>query len=204
MKGQFFIIAAVMITVSLIMIKGLLGIYSSEETHANMNMNIDDRQLTNILREYEYATGISSVKTDPNQTIYQYFSNFSEYMRGEKDARLLWITVFVNGTDQKYYINAGNYLKDSISLNISASNSTPSSTLLEIPDMSAKSYTFSSDINGTINITLRYSTGDSYIEDIFQVDISNMTSISSFTDITLISEESKIGTKNLYTANILV
>lgn len=203
MKGQFFLIAAILMVISLIMIKGLLGVYSSGETHANMNMNIDDKQLDNINGEYEYAAGMASLTSDPNQTLNQYFSNFSEYIRGEKDFRVLWVTVFVNGTNQKYYLNAGNYIQNKISLNISVTNSTPSGVLMEIPDMTTKSASFDSDINGTINISLRYLIGGIEKENIFQIKISNTSSISSFMDIAIVSSGLKIGTNKLYNANIV-
>ena len=185
------------------MIKGLLAIYSSEETAVSENMNIFDRQLLNIRGEYEYSAGIASVMADPNASLQAYLTNFSGLLRSDKNAKILWVSVFVNGTNQKYYVNAGNYMQSQIALNVSPTSSTPSSALLNLTDMSASGTNFSSLINGTISMTLRYALEGYQNEDIIQFEVSNSSSVVLFLDAALVADSGKVREKSLFYSNIL-
>lgn len=197
-KGQFFIIAAIIIVLSLIIIRGLLGIYSTAETNENEKSKIENMKLSNLKGEYEYIIGISSVKADPNYSMNLYLSNFSEYVRGNEKSKILWISIFVNGSNQKYYVVAGNYLQNGISINMTPTNTTPSFANLNLSDMATGSYTFSSLINGTVNFTITYSFEGSIIQDTFLFSVSNTSSTAGFFDISLFNEGLKVRTKHLY------
>jgi hypothetical protein len=197
-KGQFFIIAAIIIVMSIILIRGFLDIYSTSESSLNEMTKIEDMKIENLEKEYEYSLGIASLAADPNASATLYLSNLSYYIRSQENAKILWLAVFVNGGDQKYSVVVGNYLQRSISLNISATNSTPSSASLTINDMANTSYNFTSLINGTINLTLSYIVDDNTIQNTFQLLVGNVSSTTGFFDISLLSDSLKIRTKKVY------
>jgi hypothetical protein len=200
MKGQFFVIAAIVIAVSLVMVKGMLGVYSASEASANENTKIDDRQIENIERNYEQISGIALLQSDANMSLGRYMSNFSGYIRDSEDSKILWIAVFSNGTDQSYSVTAGNYLQNDVTLSIAATDSVPSGMEMFIPDKSFSSAKFISTINGTINVTISYTLSGNSIEDTFHFPVSAKDSSTVYLDISLISGNSAIRAKDAYTS----
>lgn len=201
-KGQFFIIAAIIITISLIAIKSLLGFYSTEETISAESMRIIDKQLENIRNEYEYITGIALTKTDVNSSLYLYLSNFSNFIREDRDARALWIAISANGSNQKYNLLAGNYMKTPVSVNITLTNSTPASILLNLSDRSVGSSNLSSQINGSINMTIRYAFEGYQNEELAQFEISEINSTTIFIDLMINDGETRVREKSIYSAKL--
>lgn len=157
-KGQIFLAGAVILLVGLIVLRNLLGVYGTVEEKRYQESLLYDDQLMNIKNEYQYIVGISTLQSNVNESAVNYLSNFSNYLRNEiSDFRVLYLFVFVNGSNQKYSITLGNFLNDKINATVSASDSTPSNISIgSMNDKSNSTNEFQSNVNGTVNITLGY------------------------------------------------
>ena len=157
-KGQIFLAGAVILLVGLIVLRNLLGVYGTVEEKRYQESLLYDDQLMNIKNEYQYIVGISTLQSNVNESAVNYLSNFSNYLRNEiSDFRVLYLFVFVNGSNQKYSITLGNFLNDKINATVNASDSTPSNISIGfMNDKSNSTNEFQSNVNGTVNITLGY------------------------------------------------
>ena len=186
----------------MVLLRGTMEIYSSGESAASGRMNIQERQLQNIAGEFEYITGMASLSTDPNYSSVYALSNFSRYVRSSENAKILWVSVYVNGSSGNYSVNIGNYLQRNIYFNVSPTSSSPTSAAVFIPDYSNSSLLFSAQSNCTINLTLTYSSDGSQVQDTFQFAVSNSSSVAGFFDISLLSDGFMARTKRSYQVTI--
>lgn len=198
MKGQFFIIAAIVIATGLAMISGLLNIYKISETSAGEQMDVGWDILKNIMKEYRFITRVAAVQADPNKSAVQYLSNFSLNIREQQNARILWLAIFMNGTSQEYYVNVGNFMQKRVLLSISVTNSIPSSVSTYLNDLNTASFNFSPQASGLINLTVRYETEDKITEDTISFSAGNTNSLTGFFDIAIKGAGSYVKTKEAY------
>lgn len=197
-KGQFFIIAALVLLTSIVLIRGMLDVYSSGEKSSSLSADYGEKKLENILDEFENAAGISSLGTSPGTSLVYSLSNFSYYIREREDARILWVSVFSNGTNGNYTATVGNYLQKNLYFNVSATSSSPDSFAFSLDDSENSSMQFSSQINGTINLTVSYSDEGFGVQDTFSFSVSNISSVAAFIDARILSSNGMYGSKRAY------
>jgi len=202
-KGQFIVVGAIVIIVSLIMIKDLLGVYSTIQTTSYEETKILEKQLENIKNEYEYIVGIASMQSDVNRSVVLNLSNFSSYIRDQLDSEIFWLGIYVNGTSQNYSVNAGNFLQNDITVTLTPTDSIPESVELSLSDGTVQSATFASQINGTINLTVSYTIKGVSREDIVLFNVSTYNSTAGFFDIKLLSDDLVVRTKDVYERRIV-
>jgi len=199
-KGQFFIIAAIIITVMLVMIRTLISAYSAAEITTHEETKILGRQLENIKGEYEYIVGTASMQNDVNSSLSQNLANFSSYIRDQLDSEILWVAIYFNSSNQNYSVIVGNFLQDNIEINLTISNSTSHTEAISLGDKSIGSRSF--NITGDVNLTLSYALKDESREDIISFTLSDNSTIGFF-DISLLSDNLKVRTKDLYERKII-
>ncbi|MCD6092605.1 MAG: hypothetical protein J7J38_01120 [Candidatus Aenigmarchaeota archaeon] len=199
-KGQFFIIAAIIITVTLVMIRTLISAYSAAEITTHEETKILGRQLENIKGEYEYIVGTASMQNDVNSSLSQNLANFSSYIRDQLDSEILWVAIYFNSSNQNYSVIVGNFLQDNIEINLTISNSTSHTEAISLGDKSIGSRSF--NITGDVNLTLSYALKDESREDIISFTLSDNSTIGFF-DISLLSDNLKVRTKDLYERKII-
>jgi len=199
-KGQFFIIAAIVITVTLVMIRTLISSYSAAEITTHEETKILGRQLENIKGEYEYIVGTASMQNDVNSSLSQNLANFSSYIRDQLDSEILWVAIYFNSSNQNYSVIVGNFLQDNIEINLTISNSTSHTEAISLGDKSIGSRSF--NITGDVNLTLSYTLKDESREDIISFTLSDNSTIGFF-DISLLSDNLKVRTKDLYERKIV-
>ena len=195
-KGQIFLAGAVILLVGLIVLRNLLGVYGTIEEKRYQESLLYDDQLMNIKNEYQYIVGISTLQSNVNESAVNYLSNFSNYLRNEiSDFRVLYLFVFVNGSNQKYSITLGNFLNDKINATVSVSDSTPSNISIgSMNDKSNSTNEFQSNVNGTVNITLGYQIKNLTITEMIPIT-SNKNITYGLFDITLNAKDLMVRTK---------
>lgn len=197
-SGQMFIIGAILILIALIAVKNLLGVYSTfEEKRFEETLNMD-KQIRNLKNEFGYILGIASLQSDINLSGIRFFYNFSDFVVNDIDAKVLYAFVFVNSTNQQFGVTVGNFLKDAINVTINATNSSPSGYTFTINNNVNVSRQFSSNINGTVNITLAYTQQNENITERFSMLASTQRFVAGFFDITVESKDEFVRSKEVY------
>src|SRR3989344_4978042 len=201
MKGQFFIIAAVIILIGFILLRNSLGIFDTLAERRIVESSMMNKQAINIMNEYKYLAGTASLQNDVNRSAIDYLYNFSSYLRDDRNVEILYVFVYMNDSADTYSVTVGNFLNDNINVTISASDSTPSQANVFLNDRKNTTARFSASVNNTINITLSYKRIDATTTERFTVDSrKNMT--VGFFDIALI-ENTKIRVKDVYNITII-
>ena len=83
-------------------------------------------------------------------------------------------------------------------MNVSATNSTPASGTSTLNDRRNTTLYFSSSINGTVNVTLSYTKGNSQVVENIPVGVSAKNLILGFFDITVKDSGFSINLKETY------
>jgi len=197
-KGQMFIIASVLVLVGLVLIFNILGIQTITEEKRSQDSRLADKIARNIMAEYMFLTGTATAKQEVNKSAADFAANFSAYIRSEMPSNIFYAIAFVNGTTQKYSINVGNYLDRKINITVNVTDSTPLGNNALLDDMKNLTFHFSSSINGTINVTINYKTGNRDVTEKFGINSSAKNFIMAFFDITVIDGDSHINIKDTY------
>jgi hypothetical protein len=197
-KGQMFIIAAIIILVGLVEIRGLLGLYATFEEKRSEETFVLDKQVKNMRSEFAYTLGIATLQSDANLSGIRFLYNFSNFTAADAGAKLLYAFVFANSSTQRFGVTVGNFLKDTINITINATNSTPAGYSFAVNDKINASREFQSNINGTVNITLTYSYQNENITERFPIIASAQRFASVFVDATLEISGEFIRSKEFY------
>lgn len=141
MKGQMFLIAAIIIAMGLISMKMIYDIDYLFEEDRYVRYNNIDNLMENLEREYNSVLSFSKSNGD--------FYNFSKYVTSE-NRNIDIFYVFVDFTDSGNYLYTGNFLGSKIFVNISSP--TNSSFYLNnsayYSEKFDKNYTFNLTYNG--------------------------------------------------------
>ena len=200
MKGQFFIIAAVIILIGFILLRNSLGIFDTLAERRIVESSLMNKQAINIVNEYKYLAGTASLQNQVNRSAIDYFYNFSSYLRDERNVEILYVFAYMNDSANTYSVTIGNFINDNINASINVTTSTPQSVNFTLNDKRNTTYNFAVSSEGIININLAYQRIDTTITERLSIDSrKNMT--SSFFDITLI-ENNKIRVKDVYNVTI--
>ena len=200
MKGQFFIIAAVIILIGFILLRNSLGIFDTLAERRIVESSMMNKQAINIMNEYKYLAGTASLQNDVNKNAIDYLYNFSSYLRDDRNVEILYVFVYMNDSANTYSVTLGNFLNDNINASINVTASTPQSVNFTLNNKKNATYNFAVSSDGIISINLTYRRIDTLVTERLSIDSrKNMT--SSFFDITLI-ENNKIRIKDVYNVTI--
>ena len=197
-KGQMFIIASVLVLVGLVLIFNILGVQTITEEKRSQDSRLADKIARNIMAEYMFLTGTATAKQEVNKSAADFAANFSAYIRSEMPSNVFYAIAFVNGTNQRYSLNVGNYLNRRINITVNATDSTPLGNNAFLDDMKNSTFHFSSSINGTINVTINYRAGNTDVTEKFGINSSAKNFIRAFFDVTVIDGSSQINIKDTY------
>lgn len=191
--GQMSIIAAVFIVIGLILLKNLLGIYATLEEKRLQEANIVSKQLDNIKGEYRNIAGLPSL----NSSVMEYLYNFTELIRGDMDASILYLYVFSNASAQRYSVTLGNFMKGMINATVNATGTTYAFGIMNDRRNSTTDFSFTADTS--INMTLRYAMSGANITEEFRVPVSTArNSAFGFFDIQLKTADIAVRSKEIY------
>ncbi len=196
--GQMAIIASIFIVIGLILLKNLLGIYSTLEEKRFQESNIVSKQMLNIKDEYKNIAGVSSMHG--NASGIEYLYNFTDLIRNDMSASVLYLYVFSNSSAQSYSVTVGNFMNGMINATVNVTNSGSAGYLLGVIDDRKNSTTqFSFSASATVNMTLRYTINGANITEEFRVPVSTARNgIFGFFDITLETTGITVRSKEIY------
>ncbi len=193
MKGQVFLIGAIIIVIAIVLLKNLYGIYETMEEKMRIESLTLDSKLKNIVNEYNYAAGIASVQESVDPL---HLSSFSSFLRNETGIEALYVFAYANGTS--YSVTTGNFLGNKINITLNASDSSPAQSLVGvINDKTNSTKGFVSSINGTVTISVNYKIGSEEISERVALPIAN-NSLAAFIDVRLSASEMTIRSKSLF------
>ncbi len=198
-KGQMFVIGAILILIGLIVLKNLLGVYSTAEEKRYQESVILDKHLRNVRDEYKYIIATASMQNDANASGISYLSNFSSLIRNDMDSKIVYMFIFANGTTQKFSVNVGNFVNDKINVTVNATNSNPNGYVYGgMDDKTNLTREFNATINGTINVTLKYLHRNINFTETVPMNVSTKNLAAGFFDITLVGSDIYVRTKETY------
>lgn len=209
MKAQMFIIAAIIIAIAILSLKGVLGVYRTIEEKEFQDVEILDRQLENVRDEYENAINIAVLQQERNESGILYLKNLSTFIRQDTKNRLgaeiFYIYISLNNTRRRFSLNVGNFLGDRIngSIRVTNTQSAPVTETGDINDMETKTFDFllNQQFNGTVNITFSYQKTGELIEEKLSFETNRDINLL-FYDISLESE-SRLRVKDIYKVEIM-
>ncbi len=176
MKGQVFLIGAIIIVISIVLLRNLYGIYDTLEEKRWVESVNADQKLKNIVKEYKYAAGISTAKWPIDA---DYLREFSVYLRNDTDLSVLYLFSYSNGT--RYDVTLGNFLGARINATVNVTQSAPLYHDFGIvEDKTNVTTSFVSDINGTIAITLSYTLANDRVTENILLTIANNSASAVF------------------------
>ncbi len=183
-KGQMFMIAAIFMIIGFILLRNLLSLPDISQSKAFQDTSYLDKNLKNLNREYAYLTGVASMQPTPNRTGVEYLHNFSRYISGEFDSKMLFVYVFSNGTSSNFSVTVGNFLEDNISGILNATSSTPTGRIFALNDTGNTTLEFNYTA-GWINVTLNYTYQNRETVERFNFNASSRNFATSFFDVTI-------------------
>ena len=195
-KGQMFIIAAIFMIVGVILLRNVLSLPALTQEKAFQDISYLDRNLNNVKNEFTYLAGVASVQPIPNASA-SYLFNFSDYIRGQFDSKMLYVFIFSNGTTNNISVTIGNYLQNNISGVINLTDSTPTGQIFNLNDKSYVTVRFNASqtiLNFTINYTLQ---NRETVEKLY-VNSSTRNHVAAIFDITLQDTGVTLRSKSVY------
>jgi hypothetical protein len=198
-KGQMFLIGAILIIVSLVLLRNLMGVFMTAQEEEAGESIVLDAELRNIKGEYNYIIGIATQQATPNVSAISNLYNISDLIRNDKDAKILYMLVYVNGTNQRYTVVVGNFLNDRINATVNVTDSTTTGSAFgNVNDKINVTAEFFPNTNITINVTLNYTLQSNNISEVIKANIGTRNHFSLFYDITLESGNALVRGKDIY------
>lgn len=175
MKGQLFLIGAVVIIVGLFLLKNLFSVHGFIEEVRYLETSNPGFEIDNVMREYQRVAGLCKVNNN-----YNYLSDFSMNLRNNSYLKSLYFVGVANNTG--YIVISGNFIGYNINVTIDPEKPTLSATSFVLPDVSEQvsHFSYSNDeifiinisyeINGKIeNERFHLKTGSDNLGSFFQV-----------------------------------
>ncbi|MFH0949177.1 MAG: hypothetical protein V1802_01690 [Candidatus Aenigmatarchaeota archaeon] len=187
-----FLISAIIVSFGLFALTGI--VIKSPYMPAT---SIDDRQMENILNEYESLTFMPAEK----ERIFNATSNFSSYLRKNLDINMFYVLVFPNATDQKYYISIGNFLDVDVqvTLNITSPNEEHRFTMKD-ENITERKFEFITSGNPVI-IKINYIAAGKNSNETIIFDTNRNNTRTGFFDISM-NSVMKLHSKKTFTSSI--
>ncbi len=198
-KGQMFLIAMIFILIGFFTVRSIIDIYDVFEEKRAQEIKIEDLQLRNVMKEYGYAAGIATMQPDANRSAQDYLFNFSSFIRNTRDARMLYVMAYANGSTGKYSVTVGNFLVENINGTVSGTNSAPASQQFIITDRKNTTFEFNFTSNGTVELNITYTTGSADMKELLNVTVQNPSLFMMLlSDVTLEGSDIKLRSKEIY------
>ncbi len=196
MKGQFFILAAVVMAVSLLMIKDMFDAYLTIQTTEHQSLLYTREVLDDILGEYDYIVETAACKNAIVDEAEAYLSDFTSKLAEENPITMLFFFSAFNSSSGHLNFSVGNFLGDVVSVNITITNGT---TTVTKKSVIADRAVFNSDvtISGVANITLSYEFCGEERSDTLKLDLS-ATKLYLFIDLKMEYQDKTIRRKHVY------
>jgi len=195
-KGQMFMIAGILILVGFLMIRNLLSVYQTVEEKMSEESGLVDKQIKNIIKEYEMIVGVGSLQSDPNQSTLNYLVNFTKYLKNDMTIEVLFMYAFYDNTTGNYTVNIGNFLDDKINCTINTTNPENSDTFdLEDEENYTKEFSATSSSS---DITLSYGFRGNNRKEKITVLTGNQNFTIGFFDVTIIKDNIIMRAKQTY------
>ncbi|MBI5347019.1 MAG: hypothetical protein HZB66_00215 [Candidatus Aenigmarchaeota archaeon] len=193
MKGQVFLIGAIIILIAIVLLKNLYSIYDTLEEKRWVESGDIEKKIKNIIREYGYSAGIATVQKSVNA---EYLNELSVFLGNDTDIESLYIFAYANGT--RYDVTVGNFLGERINATVNATNSTPASYAFGVlEDKTNLTASFVSGINGSITLTLSYTAENKIVNENIILAIAN-NSMVSFFDVKLKENDLWLRSKDVF------
>jgi len=171
-KGQMFLAGTIVLIVGMILLKNVIEIYDITEEKRHIETIIIDKQLKNIMHEYENIINIAK------ESCQNYLYNFSYYLKSEMYHRIKILYVFIDDMN----VTVGNFLGERINLTINNVN-----FVLNDGEQASNLFSFA-------NITLSYQYRNDNITEIIPIEPNK---VFAFFDIT-VGDKSFVRAKYLY------
>ena len=181
-KGQMFMIAAIFMIVGFVLLKNLLSLPEISQAKAFQDTSYLDKNLENVHDEFAYLTGAASLQSDVNRSGGEYFYNFSRYISGEFDARILYVFIFSNGTTSNFSATVGNFARNNISGTFNVTGSTPPGRTFALNHTRDAALEFNTT-SGWINVTLNYTIQNRETVERFSFNASTRNYAIGFFDV---------------------
>jgi len=195
-KGQMFMIAGILILVGFLMLKSMLSVYQTVEEKTTEESELVDRQIKNIIKEYEMTLGFGSLQADPNQSTLEYLVNFTKYLESDMTIEVLFVYAFYDNTTGNYTVNIGNFLDDKRNCTINTTNPTNSDTF-NLAD--EKNYTKEFNTTSTSSdITLTYGFRGQDRKEKITVETGNQNFTIGFFDVNIRKDNIVMRAKQTY------
>lgn len=194
-----FLIAMIFILIGFFTVRSIIDIYDVFEEKRAQEIKIEDLQLRNVMKEYGYAAGIATMQPDANRSAQDYLFNFSSFIRNTRDARMLYVMAYANGSTGKYSVTVGNFLVENINGTVSGTNSAPASQQFIITDRKNTTFEFNFTSNGTVELNITYTTGSADMKELLNVTVQNPSLFMMLlSDVTLEGSDIKLRSKEIY------
>jgi hypothetical protein len=194
-KGQMFFISAIFMIIGFVMLAGLLTLPEITQEKVFQETAYADKNLKNVRNEYEYLTGTATLQAAPNKTGADYIHNFSDFVRSNLNARVLYVFVFSNGTTNNFSATIGNFLQDKIDGNLSFTSG--GSVVFSLDDKESSTYHFAGT-NSVITGTLNYTILNTAVSEKFVFNDSSKNYAAAFFDITAAEDGFLVRSKSIY------
>ncbi len=155
MKGQFFVIAAIVITVTLILLRELFVAYYAVQLAEQHTARELANSLENLVREYELLVEVVCKPVSLCSNANLYFQDFSSKVKESVD--VFYVLVSYNSSAAQAEFTLGNYLWRNLNLKITLTNGTTTlSTNYQLDQGETREFALG-PIAGNSNLTIYYS-----------------------------------------------
>ncbi|MFH0832697.1 MAG: hypothetical protein V1900_03200 [Candidatus Aenigmatarchaeota archaeon] len=194
LKGQMFLVAAILVVIALVALKNLFGIYATTEEKRFGESSLLDKQMKNLKNEFRAVVGVAALQNDANVSGINHLYNFSNLIKS--DAKLLYVFVFNNATSQRFAATIGNFLNDKINVTLNATDSGLGYNFV-VDDEKNITKIFQSTINGTVNLTFIYEIRGENVTEAFRIT-TDKNLVFAFFDVQLEDSRALVRSKDIY------
>lgn len=202
-KGQMFLIAAIIISVAIVMSRSMIDVYPTAEEKNFQDTETLVEMLENVEQEYRYS--INTATRHENVTIVgpEYLRKLSSFIENdtqhEMDYQTIYLFAHLNASTREYNITIGNFLNDEIDATLTIKEAvtfTDHIGYLDSGEDITRGYELSTGYNDKIIIILDYIFRHStYSENVSLIATRNTNLL--FYDIRL-RQDSFVRAKDIY------
>src|SRR3989338_4574585 len=192
-----FIIAAIFMILGFVLLRNLLSLPEITQEKVYQDTSYLDKNMKNLEREYAYLAGAASMQRNANLSGNQYFHSFTQLVRSEFDARILYVYIFSNGTSGNVSVTIGNFMKNNMSGMLNVTSATPTGRTFTLNDTHNVTLEFNLT-SGWINATLNYTMQNSETVERLYFNASTRNYVLGFADMTLQERGFMVRSKSVY------
>ncbi len=198
-KGQMFIIAAIIVSISLILLKEYFGVFSIIEEKRHQNAESLSERMANIQAEYMNIVNVAMENSDVNASAIGQLYNFSQYLQQQEDIEILYMFVYVNKSRNEMQVVLGNFMGDTIDVLLNTTGTVFSEQTATLFDKETAEMLFyiQPEYDSLVNITLEYELQDEFVIERASIDASGNSQLL-FYDFAVSSGASSSRVKDVY------